>query len=101
MPVDLNLWRADQLLKTLLSVYLMAVVPHSCEMYLYPDTNYNLHILLLLTSMSELVWEKSLSRADIFVQTVEYGLYQLHHAGECQSKLVFPHTAHRACQMKR
>ena len=60
---------------------------------------------IALTSMPEMVWEKSLSRAGIFVQTVEYGLYQLHHAGVCQSKLEFPHKAHRAwvdlCQMKR
>jgi len=34
--VDLNLWRADHLLKIIiiLSVDLIAVVPHSCEMYL-------------------------------------------------------------------
>ena len=55
--------------------------------------------------MPELVWEKSLSRAGIFVQTVEYGLYQLNHAGVCQSKLEFPRKAHDAwvdlCQMKR
>jgi len=54
--------------------------------------------------MPELVWEKGLSRAGIFVQTVEYGLYQLHHAGVCQSKW-FPHKAQHAwvdlCQMKR
>jgi len=34
MPVHFNLWRADQLLEALLSVELIAVVPHSCEMYL-------------------------------------------------------------------
>jgi len=54
--------------------------------------------------MPELVL-RSLCRADIFVQTVEYGLYQLHHTGVCQSKLEFPRKAHRAwvdlCQMKR
>ena len=55
--------------------------------------------------MPELVWEKNLSRAGIFVQAVEYGMYQLHHAGVCQSKVEFPRKAHRAwvdlCQVKR
>ena len=36
---------------------------------------------IALTSMPEMVWEKSLSRAGIFVQTVEYGLFQPHHTG--------------------